>query len=60
VTLVSVPDVRDDFDQVYAEHLAPMIRLAYVTTGSVPAAEDVVQEVFVALLGRPDVRDPGA
>ncbi|MEJ3750225.1 sigma factor [Actinomycetes bacterium KLBMP 9797] len=58
--MLSGPAVRDDFDSVYAEHFAPMVRLAYVTTGSVPAAEDVVQEVFVALLARADVREPGA
>jgi len=60
MTVVSGRAVRDDFDAVYAEHFAPMVRLAYVTTGSVPAAEDVVQEVFVAFLARADVRDPGA
>lgn len=60
VTVLSGPDVRDDFETVYAEHFAPMVRLAYVTTGSVPAAEDVVQEVFIAFLGRADVREPAA
>lgn len=60
VTVLTEPAVRDDFDAAYAEHFAPMVRLAYVTTGSVPAAEDVVQEVFVALLTRTDVREPGA
>ncbi|WP_239127345.1 RNA polymerase sigma factor [Asanoa siamensis] len=52
--------MRGDFEAIYAEHFAPMVRLAYVTTGSVPAAEDVVQEVFIALLARADVREPGA
>jgi hypothetical protein len=60
VTVVTGPGVRADFDEVYARHFAPMVRLAYVTTGSVPAAEDVAQEVFVALLHRPDVLEPGA
>ncbi|MGN9909770.1 SigE family RNA polymerase sigma factor [Phytohabitans sp. LJ34] len=60
VTVLSGSAVRDDFDAVYSEHFAPMVRLAYVTTGSLPAAEDIVQEVFVALLARADVREPGA
>lgn len=37
----------DVFDTVYAAHYASLIRLAYVTIGSMPAAEDVVQDVFV-------------
>ncbi len=60
VTVVTGAAVRADFDEVYARHFAAMVRLAYVTTGSVPAAEDVAQEVFVALLHRPDVAEPAA
>ncbi|WP_426502753.1 RNA polymerase sigma factor [Dactylosporangium sp. McL0621] len=60
VTVLSEPAVRGDFDALYAAQFAPMVRLACVTTGSVPAAEDVVQEVFLALLHRPDVREPTA
>jgi RNA polymerase sigma factor (sigma-70 family) len=37
---------------VYAAQYALMVRLAYVTTGSVLAAEDVVQEAFVELYRR--------
>jgi DNA-directed RNA polymerase specialized sigma24 family protein len=47
------------FDAVYAAHYAPLVRLAYVTTGSMPAAEDVVQDVFVEWLRRfDDVESP--
>jgi RNA polymerase sigma factor (sigma-70 family) len=34
------------FRELYESQFAPLVRLAYVTTGSLPAAEDVVQEVF--------------
>jgi RNA polymerase sigma-70 factor (sigma-E family) len=50
-----------DFDAVYAAHYVPLVRLAYLTTGSLPAAEDVVQEVFVDWFRRRDeVRAPAA
>ncbi|HEU4425776.1 MAG TPA: SigE family RNA polymerase sigma factor [Pilimelia sp.] len=52
---------EDTFDAVYAAHYVPLVRLAYLTTGSVSAAEDVVQDVFAASLRRwEDVRDPVA
>jgi RNA polymerase sigma-70 factor (sigma-E family) len=35
------------FDAVYAANFASLVRLAAVTTGSVAAAEDIVQDVFV-------------
>jgi RNA polymerase sigma factor (sigma-70 family) len=44
----------DAFDTVYAAHYAPLVRLAYVTVGSMPAAEDVVQDVFVEWYRRID------
>ncbi|MDG4826714.1 sigma-70 family RNA polymerase sigma factor [Asanoa sp. WMMD1127] len=37
----------DRFESVYTAHYAPLVRLAYITVGSMPAAEDVVQEAFV-------------
>jgi RNA polymerase sigma factor (sigma-70 family) len=47
------------FDEVYAAQYALMVRLAYVTTGSVPVAEDVVQEAFLELYRRwGDVNEP--
>jgi RNA polymerase sigma factor (sigma-70 family) len=45
----------DVFDPVYAAHYAPLVRLAYVTTGSMPAAEDIVQDAFVEWLRRYDI-----
>ncbi|MGA8114609.1 MAG: sigma-70 family RNA polymerase sigma factor [Actinocatenispora sp.] len=57
---VVLPRPRD-FDDVYARQYAVMVRLAYVTTGSLPAAEDVVQEAFLELYRRwADVHEPGA
>jgi RNA polymerase sigma-70 factor (sigma-E family) len=51
----------EDFRGVYAEQYEPLVRLAYVTTGGLPAAEDLVQDVFTELYGRwPTVREPAA
>lgn len=48
-------------DAVYAREYAGLVRLAYVTTGSLAAAEDVVQDVFAAWYPhREQVRDPAA
>ncbi len=38
-----------DFRALYEQQFDVLVRLAYVTTGSVPAAEDVVQDAFVQL-----------
>ncbi|MGN9909219.1 sigma-70 family RNA polymerase sigma factor [Phytohabitans sp. LJ34] len=57
------PEVRDGetFDVVYTAHYVPLVRLAYLTTGTLPAAEDVVQDVFAEWFRRVDtVRDPAA
>jgi RNA polymerase sigma-70 factor (sigma-E family) len=49
------------FAAVYAAHYDPMIRLAGLTTGDLAAAEDIVQDAFVALYRRwPDVDEPAA
>lgn len=40
---------RTGFRVLYEQQFDPLVRLAYVTTGSVPAAEDVVQDAFVQL-----------
>jgi RNA polymerase sigma-70 factor (sigma-E family) len=49
------------FAAVYAVHYDPMIRLASLTTGDAAAAEDIVQDAFVALYRRwPDVDEPAA
>ncbi len=37
------------FRALYAEQFPILVRLAYLTTGSMPAAEDVVQDAFVQL-----------
>ncbi|GAA2356116.1 RNA polymerase subunit sigma-24 [Catellatospora methionotrophica] len=51
--------------EVYAHEYAGLVRLAYVTTGSLAAAEDVVQDVFAdwfRLDGdrRDEIREPAA
>jgi RNA polymerase sigma factor (sigma-70 family) len=63
VTVTLPVDVRDDagFCAVYAAHFASLVRLAFVTTGGLPAAEDLVQDVFVDLYRcRATVADPVA
>ena len=42
------------FDEVYQAHYASLVRLAYVTTGNLPAAEDLVQEAFAEYYRRRD------
>jgi RNA polymerase sigma-70 factor (sigma-E family) len=47
------------FRAVYAAQYPSLVRLAYLTTGSLPAAEDVAQEAFVEWYRRgAQVRDP--
>jgi DNA-directed RNA polymerase specialized sigma24 family protein len=61
VAVETVARASEVFDAVYAANYAPLVRLAYVTTGSLPAAEDVVQDVFVEWLRRfDDVEAPVA
>jgi RNA polymerase sigma-70 factor (sigma-E family) len=64
MTKEPVPSQREadaGFATVYAAHFDPMIRLAGLTTGDVAAAEDIVQDAFVALYRRwPDVAEPAA
>ncbi|WP_238011701.1 sigma-70 family RNA polymerase sigma factor [Dactylosporangium sp. AC04546] len=50
---------HEAFRAVYAAHYVPLVRLAYVTTGSRAAAEDVVQEAFIEWYRRgAQVREP--
>lgn len=42
----------ETFARVYTAQYATLVRLAYVTTGSGPAAEDVVQDAFTDLYRR--------
>ncbi len=47
------------FAEIYDAHYDPMIRLAYLTTGSLAAAEDIVQDAFTDLYrSLPDVLEP--
>ena len=48
------------FDEVYAEQRDPMVRLAYLLTGSQPAAEDLVHDVFLRVRDRLDGVDQPA
>jgi len=64
VVTVTLPvDAGDDaaFHAAYAAHYGNLVQLAYVTTGGLPAAEDLVQDVFVDFYRRrAAVADPAA
>jgi RNA polymerase sigma-70 factor (sigma-E family) len=61
VTVEAVVRAGEAFDAVYAVHYPALVRLAYLTTGSLPAAEDVVQDAFVEWYRRRgEVRQPVA
>jgi DNA-directed RNA polymerase specialized sigma24 family protein len=46
--------------ELYARHAPEALRLAYLLTGDMTLAEDLVQDAFVKLAGRLlHVRDPG-
>jgi len=47
-------DTLDGFDIVYSAQYLPLVRLAYLTTGCLPAAEDVVQDAFIEWYRRRD------
>lgn len=40
--------VRDRFEQFYRSNYPPVVRLAYSLSGSMPVAEELAQEAFVA------------
>ena len=49
------------FEDVYQHQWLPLVRLATLTTGSLPVAEEIVQEAFVSLYRRWSAVDqPGA
>ena len=52
----TAPALIDDiaFGELYRAQYGSLVRLAFVTTGSLPAAEDLVQEVFAAFYRRRD------
>lgn len=63
VTVTLPVGIADDarFRAVYTTHYGNLVQLAYVTTGGLPAAEDLVQDVFVDLYRRrAGVADPAA
>jgi RNA polymerase sigma factor (sigma-70 family) len=45
--LEGVEVVTDELEAAYAEHFAPLMRVAFLLTGSNAAAEDAVHEVFL-------------
>lgn len=52
---------RVDFEQVFATQRIPLVKLATMLTGSRSTAEDIVQDVFLAMHSRWDsIIDPGA
>jgi RNA polymerase sigma factor (sigma-70 family) len=56
-------DLRDDawFRAVYTAQFASLVQLAFVTTGGLATAEDLVQDVFTELYrSRAAVTDPAA
>jgi RNA polymerase sigma factor (sigma-70 family) len=62
--MVTLPvEAGDDagFRAIYAAHFGNLVQLAHITTGGQPAAEDLVQDVFVDFFRRKDsVVDPVA
>jgi len=50
-------DQEDGFEQAYRAHFAPLMRVAFLLTGSNAAAEDAVHEVFLRCAGRLDTLD---
>jgi len=54
-------DERLGFENAYAAHRVPLLRLALLLTGSREQAEDIVQAVFTAAYGRwDDIDEPSA
>lgn len=52
--------VKPTIEEVFAVQQVPLLRLAFLVSGSEPAAEDIVQTVFASVQGRWDaIRDPG-
>lgn len=47
-----LPAGHADFQAVYTAHFATLVRLAYVTTANLPAAEDIAQDAYVDLYRR--------
>ncbi|GAA1878553.1 SigE family RNA polymerase sigma factor [Lapillicoccus jejuensis] len=63
MTVGTAHTVREDVDvpAIYQTHWRPMVRLALLLVDDVAAAEDVVQDAFIALHRQQDrLRDPHA
>ncbi len=48
----SEPAARDNFEELYALHFQPLTVQVYAYTGSLPAAQDIVQEAFCRALAK--------
>ena len=54
----AAPDAREQVSALYQEHALALLKLAVLMTGDQEAAEDVVQDAFLALYRRwPSLRD---
>lgn len=52
-------DIDDEFATLYAAHYGPLVRVAFLMTGSNEIAEDVVQDVFLRCRSRlPELEHP--
>lgn len=52
--------VKPTIEEVFAVQRVPLLRLAFLVSGSEPAAEDIAQTVFASVQGHWDaIRDPG-
>jgi RNA polymerase sigma-70 factor (sigma-E family) len=56
VRVVMAAEARHDvtFEELYATHYAPMVRLAHTLVDTLPRAEEVVQDAFAAVYARHD------
>jgi RNA polymerase sigma factor (sigma-70 family) len=50
--VVGAPDLPNDWESVYQEHVAPLYRYVYSRTGNTPDAEDVTSTTFLRALPR--------
>lgn len=49
---------RTAFESLYEQHWKAVYRFAWLLTNSVPDAEDITQECFLALMRKPSAFDP--
>ena len=61
VAAPAASDARQQVSALYEEHALALLKLAVLMTGDQPAAEDIVQDAFLALYRRwPSLRDTGS